>query len=343
MDMQYWVGGYSPDGGGTSQGIRAIEYRDGTLHDLGLAHPADSPSWIVAHPVIPVIYAALEHRGDIAAYRVVSSTRVESLGRPVPAGALPCHLALDAAGNTLIGSCYGDGRVLAYPIAADGALGTPQLAPASEDPFAREGRASRTSRSHQSTTLHNGRIITTDLGHDCLRVWDLEAGKLVLRQRIVLNKGDGPRHLVEHPSGMLYVVTEHSVEIIALAPDGTGGYGVFVRTALGDAFIPGEHYPAEISLDARTNRLYVGMRGARSIAMMGIGADGVPWPIGTESSVGYWPRHHVQCGQALLVANQLSNTIDAIGLNTDDGRPGHWLNSLRVESPACLAVQARFQ
>ncbi|MGL3807639.1 lactonase family protein [Paeniglutamicibacter sp. R2-26] len=340
MGNQYWVGAYSPDGGGTSQGIRAIEYRNGSLHDLGLAHPADSPSWITAHPGLPVIYAALEHRGEIATYRVVSSNRIESLGRPVPAGALLCHLTLDAVGGTLIGSCYGDGRVLAYPIAADGTLGSPYLAEPSEDPYARDGHAPRASRSHQSTTLRNGRIITTDLGHDCLRVWDLAAGQLVLRQRIVLNKGDGPRHLVEHPSGWIYVVTEHSVEVIALAPLPEGGYEVRSRTALGEDFVPGEHYPSEISLDSRTNRLYVGVRGAGSIAMLGIGWDGVPTPIGKDSCEGDWPRHHVQSGQALLVANQLSNTIVAFGLNAEDGRPDRRLSSLKLESPTCLAAQA---
>ena len=249
MGIQYWVGAYSPDGGGTSQGICAIEYRDGTLIDLGVAHSADSPSWITAHPNLPVIYAALEHRGEIAAFRVVSSSRLEPLGKPVAAGNLLCHLALDATAGTLIASCYGDGKVLAYPIGTDGALGTPHLAEASEDPFIREGHDPRASRSHQSTLLSSGRIITTDLGHDSLRVWDLTDGKLELRQRITLHKGDGPRHLVEHPSGMIHVVTEHSVEVITLALDQAGDYQVLARSPLGDAFVAGEHYPAEISLD----------------------------------------------------------------------------------------------
>ncbi len=340
MGIQYWVGAYSPDGGGTSQGICAIEYRDGTLIDLGVAHSADSPSWITAHPNLPVIYAALEHRGEIAAFRVVSSSRLEPLGKPVAAGNLLCHLALDATAGTLIASCYGDGKVLAYPIGTDGALGTPHLAEASEDPFIREGHDPRASRSHQSTLLSSGRIITTDLGHDSLRVWDLTDGKLELRQRITLHKGDGPRHLVEHPSGMIHVVTEHSVEVITLALDQSGDYQVLARSPLGDAFVAGEHYPAEISLDAAANRLYIGVRGAGQIAVLQIGQNGIPVPGGAQSCVGDWPRPHIQEGPSLLVANQLSNTIQALGLNAEDGLPDQLLSSLDIESPTCLTVQA---
>lgn len=339
MGIQYWVGAYSPDGGGTGQGIGAIEYCDGKLIDLGLAHSADSPSWITAHPILPVVYAALEHRGEIAAYRVISSNKLEPLGRPVPAGDLLCHLALDTAGGTLIASCYGDGKVLAYPILEDGSLGSPYTAEASEDPFVREGHDPRASHSHQSTVLSTGRIITTDLGHDSLRVWDLRDGKLELRQRIILHKGDGPRHLVEHPSGRLHVVTEHSVQVISLVPNEDGDYVVCARTGLGDTFIAGEHYPSEISLDAQANRLYIGVRGAGAIAVLEIDTDGTPVPEGAESCLGTWPRHHVQAGQALLVANQLSNTIEAIGLNAEDGHPDTPLSLLEIESPTCLAVQ----
>lgn len=340
MGNQYWVGAYSPDGGGTSQGICAIEYRNGQLVNLGLAHSADSPSWITAHPKLPVVYAALEHRGEIAAFTVVSPARLQPLGKPVAAGDSLCHLTLDAGAGTLIASCYGDGKVLAYPVEANGSLGTPQLATASEDPYVREGHSPRASRSHQSTMLRNGRVITTDLGHDCLRVWELVDGALELRQCIVLHKGDGPRHLVEHPSGMLHVVTEHSVEVITLAVDEAGNYRVIARNPLGGAFVAGEHYPAEISLDARANRLYIGVRGAGQIAVLQIGEDGIPVPGGAESCVGDWPRHHVQEGQSLLVANQLSNTIQALGLNAEDGLPDRLLSSLEMESPTCLAAQS---
>ncbi|PQZ86719.1 hypothetical protein CQ018_18765 [Arthrobacter sp. MYb227] len=239
MGNQYWVGAYSPDGGGTSQGICAIEYRDGKLFDLGLAHAADSPSWITAHPNLPVVYAALEHRGEVAAFTVISPSKLMPLGKPIAAGELLCHLALDVEANTLLASCYGDGKLLAYPIGQDGSLGSPLVAEASSDPFAREGHEPRASRSHQSTVLSNGKIITTDLGHDALRIWDLKDGELSLHQRIILHKGDGPRHLVEHPSGMLYLVTEHSVEIITLAATSAGDYEVISRTAVGDDLIAG--------------------------------------------------------------------------------------------------------
>ena len=338
MDKRFWVGGYSPDGGGTSLGIRAIAIRNGVLNDLGLAHAADSPSWLATHPKLPVLYAALEHRGEVAAYSVIGRDRLEPLGRPVPAGDLVCHLAVAAAAGTLVASCYGDGKVLAYPITPDGSLAEPSTAPASVDPFAVPGHERRASRSHQSTVLRSGRVITTDLGHDSVRVWDLVDGELQLRQQVALRKGDGPRHLVEHPSGLIYVVTEHSAEVIALGADAAGDYREVSRSALGESIRAGEHFPAEISLDLPTNRLYIGVRGARVMAVLGLNA-GRPVFLGSAPCAGEWPRHHVHVGNCLLVANQLSNTIEAIGLDSADGLPSRRLSSLALESPTCIAAQ----
>lgn len=338
MDKRFWVGGYSPDGGGTSLGIRAIGIRNGVLNDLGLAHAADSPSWLATHPTLPVLYAALEHRGEVVAYRILGNDRLEPLGRPVPAGELVCHLAVAAASGTLVASCYGDGKVLAYPINTDGSLAGPATAPASVDPFAVPGHQRRASRSHQSTVLRSGRVITTDLGHDSVRIWDLVAGELQLRQQVALRKGDGPRHLVEHPSGLIYVVTEHGAEVIALGADATGDYREVSRSALGESIRAGEHFPAEISLDLPTNRLYIGVRGARVMAVLGLNA-GRPVFLGSAPCAGEWPRHHLHVGNSLLVANQLSNTIEAIGLDSADGLPNRRLSSLALESPTCIAAQ----
>ncbi|MDO5745622.1 MAG: beta-propeller fold lactonase family protein [Micrococcaceae bacterium] len=338
MDKKFWVGGYSPDGGGASQGIRAVEISNGVLRDLGLAHHADSPSWIATHPKLPVLYAALEPRGEVAAYAVIDHDRLEPLGKPVPAGDLVCHLTVAGTAGPLIASCYGDGQVLAFPVNPDGSLAKPAVAPASTDPFAVPGHEVRASHSHQSTVLRSGRIITTDLGHDSLRVWDLDAGTLRLRQHIALRKGDGPRHLVEHPSGLIYVVTEHSAEVVALRVDPTGAYREASRTGLGEAILAGEHFPAEISLDPNTNRLYVGVRGARVMVVLGLNA-GRPVVLGSAPCLGEWPRHHLQVGNSLLVANQLSNTIEVLGMDRQDGLPSKFLGSLAIDSPTCIAAQ----
>lgn len=336
MYKRFWVGGYSPDGGGTSMGIRAVGIRNGALTDLGLAHHADSPSWLATHPTLPVLYAALEHRAEVAAYRILGHARLEPLGRPVRSGELVCHLAV--AGATMIASCYGDGQVLAYPINADGSLGAPTAARASVDPFAVPGHAPRTSRAHQGSVLRSGRIITTDLGHDSVRVWELVDGGLQLFQQLALRKGDGPRHLVEHPSGFVYVVTEHSAQVLALGSDATGEYREISRTSLGDSIVAGEHFPSEITLDLNTNKLYVGVRGARAVAVLGLRA-GRPVFLGSAPCAGEWPRHHVQVGNSLLVANQLSNTIEALRLDAQDGLPRERLSSLAVDSPTCITAQ----
>lgn len=235
MEKRFWVGGYSPDGGGTSLGIRAMGYTKGVLTDLGLAHAAESPSWLATHPRLPVLYAALEHRGEVAAYRILGHNKLEPLGKPKLAGALLCHL-------------------------------------------------------------------------------------------------------VEHPSGFIYVVTEHSAEIITLRADAAGVYLELCRTGLGEMVLAGSDFPAEISLDTNNDRLYVGVRGAGIVAVLDL-VSGRPVFRGSGSCAGAWPRHHVQVGNSLLVANQLSNTIEAIGLEGADGLPQDALSSLPMESPTCIAAQ----
>ncbi|EMQ97214.1 lactonase family protein [Paeniglutamicibacter gangotriensis] len=338
MEKRFWVGGYSPDGGGTSLGIRAMGYTQGVLTDLGLAHAAESPSWLATHPRLPVLYAALEHRGEVAAYRILGHNKLEPLGKPKPAGALLCHLVVAEAAGALVASCYGDGKMLAYPMDADGTLSDPVPAAESIDPFAVPGHPERASHSHQATVLRSGVIATTDLGHDAVRFWDLVQGQWKLRQQLGLRKGDGPRHLVEHPSGFIYVVTEHGAEVITLRADAAGVYRELCRTGLGEKVLAGSDFPAEISLDTNNDRLYIGVRGAGIVAVLNL-VSGRPVLRGSGSCAGAWPRHHVQVGNSLLVANQLSNTIEAIGLEGADGLPQVSLSSLPMESPTCIAAQ----
>ena len=77
----------------------------------------------------------------------------------------------------------------------------------------------RPSRAHQSLFLPGGLIATTDMGLDLVRFWRSDRSGLRQVQQVVLPFGSGPRHMVHHPSGHLYVVAELSCEVFVLAPD----------------------------------------------------------------------------------------------------------------------------
>ena len=69
-------------------------------------------------------------------------------------------------------------------------------------------RHPRVSRAHQAVFLPGGLIATTDMGLDLVRFWRTAGSGLRPVQQVVLPLGSGPRHMVLHPSGHLYVVTE---------------------------------------------------------------------------------------------------------------------------------------
>ena len=77
--------------------------------------------------------------------------------------------------------------------------------------------SARVSRAHQAVFLPGGLIATTDMGLDLVRFWRPTDAGLRPLQQVVLPLGTGPRHMVWHPSGHLYVVAELSCEVFALA------------------------------------------------------------------------------------------------------------------------------
>ena len=63
-----WTGSYTADSGGRGTGIGAVAAAaDGTLRWLGIAAPADSPSFLAVHPSLPVVYAVAEQARTVRA------------------------------------------------------------------------------------------------------------------------------------------------------------------------------------------------------------------------------------------------------------------------------------
>lgn len=260
--MRFFLGGYTADLDGAADGIGVLQagppdssLAGGDLAFLGAASAASSPSWVAAHPTRDVLYAAQEGAGTVQAFVRTGDESFAPFGAAADAGELVCHVAVAPDGSSLIAACWGDGRVVRYPLDTAGRLGAAQVAAASDDPYAEPdvwglphlrdlpdlpglplfGAAAaadaadapdasavapdRTSRAHQSRFLPGAAVVTTDMGFDLVRFWSIGADGLVPVQRVALPKGSGPRHTVWHPSGHLYVVTELSHEVFVLAPD----------------------------------------------------------------------------------------------------------------------------
>ncbi|MFF2242998.1 lactonase family protein [Arthrobacter sp. NPDC058130] len=348
-----WTGSYTADAGGSGSGIGAIAAAaDGTLRWLGVAAGADSPSFLAVHPTLPVVYAVAEHARTVRAYRRDGAFGLVPAGPAWPAGDAACHVAVEPSGRFLVVCCWGDGQVLFYELAADGGILDRAAAAESRDPHegtldADAKQPKRPSRAHAALMLADGRVMTTDLGHDLLRIWNIRTGpgpalRPVLDHEVVLPQGSGPRHLVQHPGGHVFVVTEYSIEVaVAELSPAFGDFRLgFVGPATAGGALPGDS-AAEIALAADGRHAYVGVRGSNRVSVLDVEAGGAALhPVADVPSGGDWPRHHVVRDGLLHVAHERSGDVVTFPLDAGSGVPRAPAGRLAVASATAL-VPAR--
>ncbi|XAS67708.1 beta-propeller fold lactonase family protein [Micrococcaceae bacterium Sec5.7] len=358
-----WTGSYTADSGGSGAGIGAISAAtDGTLTWLGTAAVTDSPSFVAVHPSLAVVYAVGERTQTVQAFRRAGEFGLEAFGKPWTAGEAACHVAVDPVGRFLVVACWGDGQVLLFELNDDGGIAARFAAEPARDPYksqalgggapdrgssngdTTDGKLSdggRASRAHASLMLADGRVMTTDLGHDLLRVWNYAPGKgLDLDHEVVLPEGSGPRHLVQHGNGSVFVVSEYSIQVFVVRPAADSGN--FQLISHGPATL-GEALPsdaaAEIALAPDGRHMYVGVRGSNRIGVLAVDDIGSSLsPLADFPSGGDWPRHHLVRNSWLHVAHERSGDVVTFALDPVSGLPGSPVNRLRTGSPTALVL-----
>lgn len=202
-----------------------------------------------------------------------------------------------------------------------------------------EAAASRTSRAHQAAFLPGGYLATTDMGLDVVRIWRAAPTGLTPVQDVALPQGSGPRHMVWHPSGHLYVVTELSREVFALALDRSDGpptWRIVAGTPLGLGLLP-DDTAAELASSRDGAFLYAGVRGSDTVAVLRVrGAGESLEPVAVVEAGVHWPRHHLVVRDTLLVAGQRANEVVSLGIDLRTGVPGRVRHRTAAPSPTCL-------
>jgi 6-phosphogluconolactonase len=266
---------------------------------------------------------------------------LDAAGRPVP-------VAVDRA-EALRAALFGDRSSPGADTpdvgrdGADGPIGgrsaTKAVRPtgagaAASDPYAGGDRASH---AHAAAFLPDGRIATTDLGLDLVRIWRTSASGLTLDHEVVLPQGTGPRHVVVHPSGHLHVVTEYSCEVFTLAASREGIWSIVSAVLASPAAVVGTDFPAELTRSRDGHTLYTELRGSNTIAALRVHGSGerVESVALTESGVD-WPRHHLVFEGKLLVAGQRSGTVSLIDLDERTGAPLGIRRTAQVPTPTHL-------
>jgi len=179
-----------------------------------------SPSWVVPHPTLPVLYVTQESDpGEVVVVDLLDDGRLGVRQRVASLGALPCHLTVDASATRLVASNYLDGVVACWSITADGGIadvrGVWHLEGSGPVPE-RQERA----HAHAAYFLRDA-LLTVDLGSDAL--W-LLAEDAAPRVALRLPPGFGPRHLAPLADGRAVLVGELSSELALIdltSRDGT--------------------------------------------------------------------------------------------------------------------------
>lgn len=343
-----------------------------TLAHRGVAAALASPSWLAQHPTLDVVYAALEGEGSVVALARSGEATLRQLGPAMPVGDAVCHIAVAPNGSSLVASCYGDGRVVHVGLDAAGRMlqqhaATPATDPHSPDALLPEGEPflagaaglleggielgaaaaavdagghgahsahPRVSHAHTAAFLPAGRVVTTDLGFDTLRLWHPTAAGLVPDGEVVLPRGVGPRHVLVHPSGHLHVVTEYSCEVFTLALGVDRRWSIVASTTVSPAAMIGVDFPAEISRSRDAETLYVGVRGSNTIAALRVRDGGARVePLALADAGVDWPRHHLVHDDLLLVAGQRSDEVAVLDLDARTGVPGRIRHRASAPSP----------
>lgn len=351
MPVRFFLGGYTADMDGRADGVGVVHagapdevLAGGMLRWAGTAAASASPSWLAWHPTLDVVYAAQEHAGSVQAFRRTGEEAFAPLGDPVPVGELVCHLAVAPDGRSLIASCYGDGRVVRVAVDAAGRPSAPVAAPAAAAapvPVADLPNLTdvlgtgSTPHAHQARFTPAG-LVTIHLGLDLVRAWEMRGDALAERHRVALPVGTGPRHSVWHPSGHLYVVTEHSNEVFVLRPAPGRGLVLVGGTQLPGTRV-GADFAAEIALTRDAQYAVVGIRGSNTLATVRVGGDGDALsPVALVESGVDWPRHHVIARDTVLVAGQRSDEVVSLTIDERTGVPGRVRHRVDAPTPTCL-------
>jgi 6-phosphogluconolactonase len=302
------------------------------------------PSFVAVHPSGRFLYAVAEEReGMVIAWEIQSGGEsMAYLNEVSSAGSGPCHIALHHSGTVAVVCNYAGGSVAAIRVRTDGSLGElfGLVRHSGSGP-----RLPRQSQPHPRGTFFapDGSLaVVPDLGLDKLFLYRFDGG---LRSAdpgsVGLAAGAGPRHIAFHPGGaFVYALCELNSTVVTLRQNESGFTAVGAQSVLPPGF-SGENIAAAISINRSGRFLYCSNRGADTIAVFSIGADGHLEPVEQIPSGGTTPRHITidESERWLFVANQGSDSVAVFRRDAGSGRlfleRDHRID---VAQPACVAL-----
>lgn len=341
---------------GASQGIYISRFDSttGKLTPPELAAATPNPSYLALHPTRKFLYAVSElpasaaaGGGGVSAFRRdVATGQLTLLNQQSAGGSGPCHVAVDATGQTLLVANYGSGSIAALPLAANGQLAEPvtviQHAGASV-----HARQAGPHAHFILPTPDNRFVLATDLGLDQVRVYQFQpaAAKLLPHDPpfAAVVPGAGPRHFAFAPEGrVVYLLNELNLTVTAFHYEAHRGRLTefqTVRTLPSERAVRAQDTAAHIVVHPSGKFVYASNRGPDDLAVFTVAAASKELRLVQNiSTQGKTPRNFnlTPDGRWLLAANQNSDSVVVFRVDANTGQLTPTGESVRVGNPVCV-------
>lgn len=323
-----------------SQGnqLHALRFNvdSGKLSAIGAVADGLRPTWTVAHPQLPVLYAVDDDSarpGSVTAFAVNRTNgSLNKLNAAPSGGNGATYLWLDAPSHTLLAANFASGSASSIAVRPDGSLGSlvSTIQATGSGPHRRQAGP----HAHSAAVDPSGRYaLVPDLGADRVFIYALDRSTHALSalpspvgasRAYVAPPGSGPRHLVLSYDGhFVWLLNELTAEVTTLRWDAQQGQLIHVQTqAISSAAFTGTRSGAEILLSPDGRFVYIEDRGERTLVAYRVNADTgeldfvqriasggeVPWGMAIHAS-----------GRWLLVAHQRSNTVNVFSIDPATG------------------------
>lgn len=337
--MRFTVGTYTRGYGAT--GLYLLEANaDGGSAVCSPEVELDNPSWVTAHPRLPLLYSVVETADDgaggIAVIDISDPHSMSVLTRFSSMGADPCHLVI--ARDMLIASNYSGGSLAAWRLDKGGApLGLETLiqhSGSSVDPMRQRGPHVHSATYHEQSDS----VFVCDLGVDRLFRYDVGRGVDVMSRKTArLKPGAGPRMMCIDPDGAFgYVINELDNTIVSFdLLSGDRPIELSTVSTL-SAANPEPNYCAHVAMSDDGRFLYASNRGQDSIVVFAIGDSGALALLQHIDCGGVHPRFFLLFEDYLWVANRDSDCIAIFSRDHDTGLLEATGARIEVPAPVCI-------
>ena len=329
--QSFWISSYATP---EQEGLIRCRFSPYTGFETAAAcRGLNNPSYVLEHPSLPVLYTVEElAEGAVCAWETGENS-LRLLARILTGGADPCHLSLSRDGRWLYAANYSGGSVACFRLDDAGI-------PAERTDLRRHRgsgpRADRQEAAHAHCGFPwKGRLLVCDLGTDEIVAYENRGGILTERGRLAAPAGSGPRHLTAHPAypDLLYCVTELSGSVLVWRENGAdlpekAGEIPMVPEGRADG-----NTAAAMRFTEDGSRLLVSHRGLDVIAVMPVGADGMPGKPVLSPCV-RCPRDFAVTGDMVLAASQADGVVRAYRLREDRLEDTGMM--IRAQAPVCI-------